>query len=89
MVPYVRCGGSFTCAARELNIKLSNGLRTELVHLDNNLERYRYAFRRQWDGFTLPTYKASIRDAQKVNSSIVLYLLVWYLGDQPAAKPVE
>ena len=61
-------GGSVTCAARELSIKLTKRLRAELDSIDDNLERYRYAFRRHGNWFTLPTDKASTRDAQKVNS---------------------
>ena len=69
IVQYLKAnGGSVTCAARESNIKLTKSLRAELVHIDNNLERYRYAFRRHGNWFTLPTDKASTRDAQKVNS---------------------
>ena len=69
IVEYIKAnGGSVTCAARELNIKLTKSLRAELVHIDNNLERYRYAFRRHGNWFTLPTDKAFTRDAQKVNS---------------------
>ena len=69
IVEYLKAnGGSVPCAARELNIKLTKNLRAELVRIDNNLERYRYAFRRHGNWFTLPTDKASTRDAQKVNS---------------------
>ena len=69
IVEYLKAnGGSVPCAARELNIKLTKSLHAELVDIDNNLERYRYAFRRHGSWFTLPSDKASTRDAQKVNS---------------------
>ena len=60
-------GGSVTCAARELSIKLTKRLRAELDSIDDNLERYRYAFRRYGNWFTLTTDKASTRDAQKLS----------------------
>ena len=68
IIEYLKAnGGSVTCAARELSIKLTKRLRAELGSIDDNLERYRYAFRRHGSWFTLPTDKASTRDAQKLS----------------------
>lgn len=68
IIEYLKAnGGSVTCAARELSIKLTKRLRAELESIDDNLERYRYAFRRHGNWFTLPTDKASTRDAQKLS----------------------
>ena len=61
-------GGTISAAARELEIKLTKQIRTELEEIDNNLERYRYAFKRHGNWFTLPTNKADTRDAQKLDS---------------------
>lgn len=61
-------GGTVSSASRELNIKLNKHLRAELQEIDGNLERYRYAFKRHGNWFTLPTDKADTRDAQKLNS---------------------
>ena len=61
-------GGTIQAAARALDIKLTSKLRQELIELDSNLERFRYAFKRYGDWLTLPTDKASSRDSQKVDS---------------------
>lgn len=61
-------GGTISAAARELEVKLTKQMRTELEGIDNNIERYRYAFKRHGNWFTLPTDKADTRDAQKLDS---------------------
>jgi len=61
-------GGSINDAARALDIKLTTQLKQELVRLDDNLDRFRYAFRRYGDWLTLPTDKAASRDEQRVES---------------------
>jgi DNA-directed RNA polymerase subunit RPC12/RpoP len=69
IIKYLKAnGGSIAHAARELDIKLTKTLRAALKDIDSNLERYRYAFKRHGDWFTLPSDKALTRDAQKVNS---------------------
>ena len=69
IVDYIKAsGGTISAAARELDIKLTKRVRSELDETDSNLERYRYAFKRHGNWFTLPTDKADTRDAQKLDS---------------------
>ena len=69
IVDYIKAsGGTISAAARELDIKLTKRVRSELDETDSNLERFRYAFKRHGNWFTLPTEKADTRDAQKLDS---------------------
>ena len=61
-------GGTIQAAARALEINLTLKLKKELQEIDDNLERFRYAFKRYGDWLTLPTDKADSRDSQKVDA---------------------
>lgn len=61
-------GGTIQAAARALEINLTVKLKKQLREIDDNLERFRYAFKRYGDWLTLPTDKADSRDNQKVDA---------------------
>ena len=61
-------GGSIASAARALDLVLTPRTRAAVLELDPEIERFRYAFKRHNNWFTLPSKKAETRDAQKVDA---------------------
>ena len=61
-------GGTIQAASCALEINLMVKLKKELQEINDNLERFRYAFKRYGEWLTLPTDKADSRDSQKVGA---------------------